>query len=371
MKDKPTKQTALPATGARPGALKGRGAEENPRNRFVPLEYDFVDEDVAQWTDQDISEAERPRTELFEDNTRTILARNESPDVSFDASVNPYRGCEHGCVYCFARPFHEYLGFSLGLDFESKILVKRDAPQLLRTELTKTSWKPKLVGFSGATDAYQPIERRLELTRGCLKVLAEFRNPTVLMTKNFLATRDIDVWQELAANNAGVVFFSTTTLDADLARKLEPRASSPRKRLEAVEAFAKAGVPVGVLTSPVIPGLTDHEIPGLLKAAADAGAQYASFTVLRLPHGVKNLFVSWLQRHFPDRESKVLNRIRELRDGKLSDPRYQERHRGDGIFAQQIAAMFQVSLKKNGLKRGAPKLTTANFRRPGEQMKLL
>jgi DNA repair photolyase len=306
-----------------------RGAADNPANRFDKLAYEVdaeavdsaaylgleqlgeleVDEMVAAAGDAPLP------TEYFHDPSRTLLATNSSPDVGFDTSLNPYRGCVHGCVYCFARPMHEYLGYSAGLDFETKILVKNDAPALLRKALSKPSWKPRVVSIGAATDPYQPVERRI------------------------------------------------TSLDDSLRRVLEPRAASPGKRLATVEALAEAGVPVGVLVAPVIPGLTDSEIPRLVQAAADAGAQSVGHITLRLPHGVKDLFGDWLERHFPERKHKVLNRIRELRGGRLNDPRYHSRFRGSGVFGEQIEQLFQLAVRRADLP-GLPKLSTEAFRRP-------
>jgi DNA repair photolyase len=244
-------------------SLRGRGSAENPGNRFELLHYERDPEAGP--------EDAAPTTQFFRDCSRSIIARNDSPDVGFDASINPYRGCEHGCVYCYARPTHEYLGFSAGLEFERKIMVKEDAPELLRRELMSRRWQPQPLALSGVTDPYQPIERRLKLARRCLEVLAEFRNPAVIITKNHLVTRDCDLLQELARHDAVAVFISVTTLDADLARVLEPRASSPPGRVAAIGELARSGVPVGVLVAPVIPGLTDHEMPAILGAVAAAG----------------------------------------------------------------------------------------------------
>jgi DNA repair photolyase len=338
------------------GAMKGRGASWNPQNRFETLAY-VVDDDA----ERDDSGA--PRTIYMRDPTRTIIATNDSPDVGFEASVNPYRGCEHGCIYCFARPTHEYLGFSAGLDFESKILVKEDAPTLLWDELNKKSWVPKTIAISGVTDPYQPIERKLGITRGCLAVLAEFRNPVGIITKNHLVTRDVDLLTELARYNAVRVFVSITTLDAGLARIMEPRTSSPELRLDAVRTLSAAGVPVGVMVAPVVPGITDHEMPKILEASREAGAKWAGFVVLRLPWAVAPLFERWLEEHFPDRKDKVLNRVRDLRGGKLYDPKWGVRGRGEGIFAEQIAALFEVACRKHHLNEEDRELSTEHFRR--------
>jgi DNA repair photolyase len=296
--------------------------------------------------------------------SRSALSHNESPDVPFDVGLNPYRGCEHGCAYCYARPTHEYLGFSAGLDFETQIVVKHELPELLRKELAAPRWQPQVVGISGVTDAYQPLERRLRLTRRCLEIFAAFRNPVGIITKNALVARDADILSELASFEAASVALSLTTLDSALHRAMEPRASSPGQRLRAIEALAEAGIPVGVMVAPVIPGLTDHEIPSLLHAAAGAGASFASYLVLRLPHGVKELFADWLERNFPERKDKVLGRIRELRGGELDDTRFGSRMRGQGPFARQISDLFALSRRRAGLLAVAPELSTLHFRNP-------
>lgn len=338
-------------------ALKGRGAIGNPKNRFETLEVE---------RDEEIPGPERVETELLRDTSRSIIAYNDSPDVGFDASVNPYRGCEHGCVYCYARPFHEYLGFSAGLDFESRILVKPDAPELLRKELSSPKWKPQTLAMSGVTDCYQPAERKLQITRRCLEVLADFRNPVGVITKNELVTRDIDVLQRLHEHQAAAVVISITTLDPEVARKMEPRASHPRDRLKAIERLAAAGIPVGVNVAPVVPAITDHEIPKILEAAASAGARTAGYVVMRLPGAVAGLFEAWLTEHFPDRKEKVLNRVRELRGGQLYDARFGNRMRGEGLFADQIRATFQTFKRRYGLDQPFPELSTAAFRVPGK-----
>jgi DNA repair photolyase len=343
--------------------IRGRGAAENPASRFDTIHYerdpDFPDEDPA------------PQTQLLRDNSRSIIATNDSPDVGFSASINPYRGCETGCIYCYARSTHEYLGFSAGLDFETKILVKEDAPALLRKELSSPRWQPQVLGLSGVTDPYQPAERRLRLTRRCLEVLVEYRNPVGVVTKSHLVTRDIDLLAELARHEAAAVFVSVTTLDGSLARVLEPRATQPAGRLDAIGELARAGIPVGVMVAPVIPGLTDHEMPSILAAAAQAGARYAGWTLLRLPHGVAALFESWLERHFPEKKDKVLGRIRDMRNGRLNDARFGTRMRGEGLLAEQVRALFRLGCRKAGIERGGPRLSTAAFRRPGGTQRLL
>ena len=349
--------------------IHGRGASWSPANRFEKLHVDLNDADVV---DVDLAAEERPRrqTQFLRDATKTIIAHNQSPDVGFETSINPYRGCEHGCIYCFARPTHEYLGFSAGLDFESKIMVKSDAPRLLEAELSSPKWKPQVLMMSGVTDCYQPVERKLRLTRSCLEVLAKFRNPVGILTKNRLVTRDIDVLSELAKHDGVAVNLSVTTLDVDLQRILEPRTSPPMARLDAVAQLRAAGIPIGVMVAPVIPGINDHEIPAIVAACAKAGAQFAGHVLLRLPWAVAPLFERWLDEHFPERKAKVLERVRHTRGGeRLYDPRWRKRQIGEGIFAEQIEAMFEVSCRRAGLGE-RPKLSTAAFRRPNEQLNL-
>jgi len=344
--------------------VRGRGTGSNPKNRFerrsVELDPDAADPD-----------APLPRTQFLRDTSRTIIAKNDSPDIGFERSINPYRGCEHGCVYCYARPFHEFLGFSSGLDFETKILVKEDAPELLREELSSPKWKPQTIAISGVTDAYQPAERSYRLTRRCLEVLAEFRNPVLIITKNHLVTRDADLLADLARYQAAAVVVSVTTLDPALARIMEPRTSTPARRLGAIETLTKAGVPTGVNVAPIIPGLTDSEVPAILKAAAKAGAAFAGHTIVRLPYAVKELFSQWLTDHYPDRKEKVLHRIRGVRDGDLNDPRFGSRMSGEGVYAEQIGALFELSRKKAAIPDDRAQLSAAAFRLPpGPQLML-
>lgn len=305
-----------------------------------------------------------PDRKLFRDHTTGVISENSSPDIPFSRSLNPYRGCEHGCIYCYARPTHEFLGFSAGLDFESRIVVKYDAPALLRKELCSTKWSPGTVVMSGVTDPYQPIERELQITRGCLEVLAEARNPVVIITKNHLVTRDLDLLQSLAGHRAVAVALSVTTLDPDLARVMEPRTSTPKRRLEAIEKLATAGIPVHVNVAPVIPGLTDHELVQILEASSNAGATSAAYTLVRLPYAVKDLFADWLEEHFPDRKEKVLNRIRSLRDGKLNETDFGKRFRGEGPFARQVEALFRQGCNRFGFNRERRELSVESFRRP-------
>src|SRR5262245_35524243 len=334
--------------------IHGRGSSSNPPNRFIPL----YREAIPGWTEE---EDPAPRTRFFRDDSRTILATNDSPDIPFTFSVNPYRGCEHGCCYCYARPGHEFLGLSAGLDFESQIFVKEDAPELLRKELLSPKWVPQTVSMSGVTDPYQPVERRLQLTRRCLAVFAEFRNPVGLVTKSAIVSRDRDILGELARYQAANVFLSITTLDPDPARVMEPRAAAPAARLRTVRELTDAGIPVGVLVAPVIPGLTDHEAPAILAAAAEAGARTAGYVTLRLPFAVKDLFAEWLGRHFPQRKERVLGRLRAARGGKLNDSKFGRRMRGEGEWADVFSRMFKLHRKRLGLDDHGMELSATHF----------
>ncbi|MEO5509654.1 MAG: PA0069 family radical SAM protein [Longimicrobiales bacterium] len=354
--------------------IRGRGAAANPVNRFELIEMvpdaETMDEDLAE-----LGELPLPQTQLIRDATRTIIAYNDSPDIGFDCSVNPYRGCEHGCIYCYARPTHEYFGLSAGLDFETKIFVKTDAAELLRKEFMKNSWDPKVIVMSGVTDPYQPIERKLRITRSVIEVMAEFRNPMAIITKNHLVTRDIDLFQQLHEHRCISVSVSITTLKQDLQHIMEPRTSIPARRLAAVEKLAKAGIPVGVMVAPIVPGLTDEEMPSILQSARDAGAQWAGYVILRLPHAVAPLMEDWLQRHYPDRKDKVINRVKEMRGGKLYDSRWGIRGRGEGEFAEQIGRLFEIAKRKAGYRtdRRTDGLSTSAFKRPtipGSQMSM-
>lgn len=342
-----------------PRSPRGRGAPLNPTNRFERIAVEM-----------EVPGPDQVETQLLRDTSRSLITRNDSPDVGFEVSLNPYRGCEHGCIYCYARPTHEYLGFSAGLDFESRILVKEEAPEILRRELSSPKWQPQTLAMSGVTDPYQPVERKLEITRRCLAVLAELRNPVAVITKSELVTRDIDHLSELAAHNAVAVFVSITTLNADLARRMEPRASHPRDRLKAIERLASAGIPTGVMVAPVVPAITDHEIPKILEAASAAGAGAAGYVMMRLPGAVAGLFEAWLDEHFPDRKEKVLNRVRDLRGGKLNDPRFGSRMRGEGIFADQVKAVFDTAKRRYGLNGRRVELSVDSFRRPGQAVQL-
>jgi len=340
---------------------RGRGAADNPRQRFVEMHVDYETGEAPA----------KIATKFYVDHASSVITRNNSPDLGFDGSINPYRGCEHGCAYCYARPTHEYLGFSAGLDFESRIMVKPDAPRLLRDALMKRGYRPAPLSMSGVTDCYQPIEKKLGITRACLGVLAEFRHPVVIVTKNRLVLRDADHLSELARHHAAGVFISLTSLDAKLAHRLEPRASSPAQRLDAIRRLHEAGIPVGVSAAPVIPGLNDHELPAILDAAGAAGACTAFYTIVRLPFAVKDVFADWLAEHFPERKEKILGRIRESQGATLSHGEFGKRLRGVGVWADQIAQVFRVSMIRSGLAgRGMPEISAAAFRNPASTMQM-
>src|SRR5262247_1843594 len=299
---------------------RGRGAQSNASGRYEPLARVGFDDG---W--QTFEELPPFRTTVTIDSTRKIITRNDSPDIGFDRSINPYRGCEHGCIYCFARPTHAYLGLSPGLDFETKILFKPDAAQLLTAELASPKYRPDVVAMGTNTDPYQPVERELKITRQILKVLSEFNNPVGIVTKGHLVTRDIDILGDMARRNLAEVFVSVTTLDKTLARDMEPRASAPHRRLAAIKALSDAGIPTGVMAAPMIPGLNDHEMEAILEAAKEAGATRAGFTVLRLPLEIKDLFDEWLRTHRPDRAERVLSLIRQMRGGALYQAEFGKR----------------------------------------------
>ena len=332
----------------------GRGAFGNTDQRFTDLHIAYDEGE----------EPGRIKTKFYRDHSSSVISRNTSPDLPFEASLNPYRGCEHGCAYCYARPTHEYLGYSAGVDFESRIMVKMDAAALLRQEFAKPSYKPRKIALSGVTDCYQPVEKKLRITRGCLEVMAGCRHPVSIVTKNHLVLRDIDLLSELAKYKAVVVMLSVTTLDADLAHRLEPRASAPRQRIDAIRQLRVAGIPAGVMTAPIIPGLNDSEIPALLNAAGEAGALFAGYTVARLPVSVKEVFAAWLDEHFPDRKDKILGRVADTQGSTLSHGDFGKRLRGEGVWADQIAGLFRVSVKRAGIPQKRAELSAASFRRP-------
>lgn len=350
------------------GPAHRRGAGLNPGNRFEAVRLHVLGEELdRQWVEREAQggKAVRVQRQVFEDRTRSVLNRvTPSSDVPFEWTLNPYRGCEHGCVYCFARPYHEYLGFSCGLDFETKLVAKPDAPRLLEQELARKSWKGEPIVMSAITDVYQPIEHQMRLTRQCLEVLARCHQPVSTMTKSAMVLRDTDLWQQLAAHNAGRVIITLVTLDADLARSLEPRATDPAGRLRTIRELVAAGVPVSVNVAPIIPGLTDSELPRILEAVADAGARRVSWVLLRLPYQLKDLFLDWLQRSVhPDRARKVESLIRQSRGGKLYDAG-ENRGRGDGAHARQIKQTFDVFTRRYGLNRDVRPLSSAHFVRP-------
>jgi DNA repair photolyase len=355
----------LPPTAS----VRGRGTPANPRNRF---EQAGVVPDWEQLPADEVAEPRRKETLFLPDNSQSILSKNQSPDLPFRYSLNPYRGCEHGCVYCYARPTHEYLGFSAGLDFETKIMVKEKAPALLADALSDPRWVPEHLTMSGVTDCYQPAEREHGITRRCLQVLADFRNPVGIVSKNALVARDVDILSEMAQWRGVIVMISLTSLDPELARRMEPRTASPRQRLETVSRLAAAGVPVGVNLAPMIPGLNDTEMADLVGAAVKAGASFAHYMVLRLPYGVKDLFTTWLDREFPGKKARIIERLNDLRGGpgKLNDPRFGTRFTGEGQWTDTFTGMFALACRKAGLREIPHELNTAEFRVPGRATQL-
>jgi DNA repair photolyase len=342
---------------------RGRGSQIEPPNRFGGTHHEIDFEHLEH--DEDYLDGLRRRpTEYLPDRSRTIVAENDSPDVGFRYSINAYRGCSHGCSYCYARPTHEYLGFNAGLDFETKIMVKEDAPELFRAFLARESWRGHPIAMSGVTDCYQPAEREYRLTRGCLEVAAGSGQPMTIITKNALVLRDLDLLREMARGGLIHVYLSVTTLDGELARSMEPRTSTPVARLRAIKALAEGGVPVGVLVAPVILGLNDTEIPAILAAVKEAGASSAGYVLLRLPLAVAPVFKEWLERTQPGRRERVLGRMREARSGKLNVSEFGTRMRGTGARAEQIAALFKLFAAKHGLNKGLPDFDSSRFRPP-------
>ncbi len=343
--------------------LKGRGSQIKPLNRF--LKAGVVAEHV-EGLDEPLIVS--PKTQVFTENPRKIINRVESPDLHFGLSMNPYQGCEHGCVYCYARNTHEYYGFSAGLDFESRIIAKPDAPRLLEQQLLQSNWHPTPIMLSGNTDCYQPLEREMKLTRGMLEVLVRYRHPVGIITKNSLILRDTDLLQELASQKLVGVFISVTTLDEELRRTMEPRTASAIKRLETVEQLNKSGVPTGVFMAPIIPGLNHHEIPSLIKAAADHGARDAAYTVVRLNGQVEQIFKDWLEKNFPDRFNKVWNQIRELHGGSVNDSQFGRRMKGEGPVSEAIRQLYRTARKKYLSGSHMPDFDLTKFRRRGNLM---
>ncbi len=369
-----------PSTGLDSGALgtgkltslpqleRGRGAKSNPSHRFSAYDLSFEDDG---W--DSLADLPALMTEIFTETPKSIISRNQSPDISFDRSINPYRGCEHGCTYCYARPAHAYMGLSPGLDFESKLFIKPNAAALLRQEFSAPSYSPRTIALGANTDPYQPIERTYRITRSLIEVMAEFRHPFGIVTKSGLVTRDIDLLQPLAELGLVKVALSVTTLDGKLARAMEPRAATPAKRLATIEALAKAGIPTVVMIGPVIPGLNEHEIENILKAAASAGAKEAGYTMLRLPFEVKGIFKDWLEKAYPDRFAKVMSHVRDVRGGRESSAQFGERMTGSGPLAWLIGRRFQLACQKLGINTTRVKLRNDLFARPpkaGDQLRL-
>ncbi|MCC5806470.1 MAG: PA0069 family radical SAM protein [Opitutales bacterium] len=341
---------------ARRDQPKARGTGINPAVRFARSRFEPDPADQP---------PDRVDTVFYEDSSVSVVSENRSPDLPFEASLNPYRGCEHGCAYCYARPTHEYLGWSAGLDFETRILVKSNAARLLESALSAPSWQPRPLFLSGVTDPYQPAERHRQVTRDCLAVLARFRNPVSLITKNSLVLRDRDLLASFAAWGGVSVSLSVTTLDSGLARRMEPRTASPRRRLEAVAALAEAGIPVGVMAAPMIPGLTDTELPGIVAAAKEAGARWVHYLPLRLPRGTDTVFLDWLEREFPGKRARVEDRLRSLRGGSLNDTAPGRRFRGTGLWAQTLRQLYELGVRRSGFTARPHTLRTDAFRPVG------
>ncbi len=350
--------------------MKGRGAISNRTGRYEPTTRERIDDGWALPPEEET----RPDTRVLRDTSRTVIARNTSPDLGFDRSINPYRGCEHGCIYCYARPSHAFLGLSPGLDFETRILVKPDAAKLLEAELAKPGYRPAVIALGTNTDPYQPLEKRLRITRSILEVLAECRHPVAIVTKSALIRRDLDLLAPMARQGLAAATISLTTLDAKLSRVMEPRAASPERRLETIRALTQAGIPTGVLIAPVIPALNDRELERLLEVAAEAGAKTAGYVLLRLPLEIKELFEEWLEAHFPGRAKHVLNLVRSMRDGKLYQSEFGTRMTGSGPYADLLAKRFRLAASRYGLARRDWQFNTALFRPPvpqGGQFRLL
>jgi len=351
-------------------AHKGRGATLNPKARFDRFDATAFDDG---WNTLALvnEEQARPKTEVSADRSRTVIARNSSPDIPFTQSINPYRGCEHGCIYCYARPSHAYLGLSPGLDFETKLSAKHDAATLLSKELALPTYQCSPIALGTNTDPYQPIERQLKVTRRIVELLAKHHHPLTIVTKSAAVLRDLDLLKPMAEKNLVTVALSITTLDPALARVMEPRAAAPHRRLEAVEALSDAGVPTVVMMAPVIPGLTDDEIEGMIEAVAERGAWQTYYSLLRMPHEIKDLFRDWLVNHFPLKADRVISLHRQCRGGKLNDARFGHRMRGEGTYAELIRERFKLAKKRFGTDRRMPRLRTDLFEVPGSQLRLL
>ncbi|GAB4012870.1 PA0069 family radical SAM protein [Spirosoma migulaei] len=342
---------------------KGRGAQFNTANSFAAHRYEL--EEGTDFGDDDFPDPAL-KTQFFEEKPKQIISRPNSPDIGFSASINPYQGCEHGCIYCYARPTHEYWGFSAGLDFESKIMVKKNAPDLLEKQFQSRSYKPVVIHFSGNTDCYQPAERAYQLTRRMLALCLHYRNPVSIITKNALILRDLDILKSMAALNLVNVAISITTLTEKLRLLMEPRTVTAAQRFKMMRILHQAGVPVGVMTAPIIPSLNDHEIPKLIEQAADAGACWSAYTIVRLNGALGPLFTDWLNQAFPDRAERVLNQIADCHGGQLNDSRFKTRMSGQGNYAQHIAQLHRIGCQKFLSDRQPPQLTTALFRPAGQ-----
>jgi len=357
------REHAKEAAFVHPESRRGRGAVTNRAGRYEKERLNSADDG---WDGLD-AEPEVLRTQVMRDSTRSILARNKSPDIPFDRSINPYRGCEHGCVYCFARPTHAFLGLSAGLDFETKIFVKPDAADLLENELRKPGYRPCVIAMGTNTDPYQPLEKERKITRSVLKVLARFQHPVAIVTKSNLVTRDLDILAPMAEKGLAKVALSVTTLDHRLARSMEPRASAPGRRLEAMRQLKAAGVPAGVMFAPAIPGLNDHEMEAVLEAASDAGADEAGYIVLRLPLEVKNLFQEWLTENAPNRAGRIMGLIRSMNDGRDYHPAWGSRQVGRGPYADALSKRFTLAVRRLRLNARSHTLSTAKFRVPSDK----
>jgi DNA repair photolyase len=344
-------------------SIRGRGAGIQPNNPYLPVHLE-ADLEHVEGDEEYLEQLGRPPTEYLPDESQSIVAENDSPDLGFRYSINPYRGCSHGCSYCYARPTHEYLGLSAGLDFETKVFVKYRAAELFRGFLARPSWKPEVIMFSGVTDCYQPAEREFRVTRGCVEVAVEFRQPIGIITKNALVTRDIDLFKRLTEHGAVHVSLSITTLDAKLARVMEPRTSSPEARLRAIRELAEAGISTSVSVAPIIPGLNDSEIPSILKAAREAGAGSAGYVLVKLSSTVRPVFLDWLDRSYPDKAERIQSLIRSVRGGKLNDANFGSRQVGTGILAELIGNTFDLWKGKLGYADRFPPLNADAFERP-------
>jgi DNA repair photolyase len=343
-----------------PHAFKGRGAASNPEGRFESIRH-YTEDDGWQHATLD-EETPRPRTEVTEEHARSIISRNDSPDIGFSQAINPYRGCEHGCVYCFARPSHSFLNLSPGLDFETKLRAKTNLADVLRAELAKPSYTVTPINIGSNTDPYQPVEKRWRLTRAALELLAECHHPCTLVTKNALVERDLDLLVPMAREGLVQVFVSVNGIDNRLAAKLEPRASAPHRRIQAIRTLASAGVPVGVLVAPIIPALNDRDMEAVLEQAADAGARSAGYTVIRLPYELKTLFREWLALHAPQRAEHVMSLIQQMNGGRDYDSNFATRMHGQGVFAALLRRRFEVACRRHGFARARdPALDTSRF----------